>query len=205
MRGSRLGTLLFGLLLATSGGLVGCQEKSSQTDTGTAEHYVSTEGSVGLEIITLGGSEASRRWLATYTDGGRTTRFSIEVGKHRSADDPSSPPVGKGLFAAETNSDPIPLLDSLKKALRAKRTPTQVQKADVLPFDYLLLGENQSRAPDGSFSQNPQGNWTVMKIFLANDQAEVYFNFNPVIHKAEFAIKDAAYGDRALAELAKVF
>jgi hypothetical protein len=191
------------LLLAISASLAGCK-KTPQGDVGAAEQYVPSEGSVGLDIISMGGSETSRRWLATYTDGSRTTRFSIEVGSIRNANDPTAPAMGKGAFAAENESDPIPLLDGLKTALHATRTPTNVKKVDVLPFDYLLLGENQTRSPDGSFSQNPAGNWTAMKIFLANDQAEVYFNFNPVIHKAEFSIKDAAYGDRVLAELAKV-
>jgi hypothetical protein len=198
------GIFLVCLLLAISASLPGCKRSSTQGEAAAAEQYAPTEGSVGLDIISQGGSEASRRWLGTYTDDGRTTRFSIEVGSIQNSSDPTAPQMGKGAFTAETDSDPIPLLDSLKKALRATRTPTNVKKVDVLPFDYLLLGENQTRSPNGTFSPTAGGNWTVMKIFLANDQAEVYFNFNPVIHKAEFAIKDATYGDRTLAELAKI-
>jgi len=61
------------------------------------------------------------------------------------------------------------------------------------------------RSADGSFHEGSNGNWTSTKVFLANDRAEVYFNFNPVIHKGEFAMKDPAYGDPVLSELAKVF
>jgi hypothetical protein len=83
--------------------------------------------------------------------------------------------------------------------------PNHAEKVESLPFEFGLLGENQSRTADGAFHTLPKGNWTATKLFLANDQAEVYFNFNPVIHKAEFAIKDPEYGDKVLAEFAKVF
>jgi hypothetical protein len=198
----RFGTPFFYVLLVIAAGLIGCRHAAAPPG---VESYTPTEASVGFDIMRLGSPDGSPRWLATYTDGERTTRFSIELGDTPTADGKSSPAVGKGRFVAETDSDPLPLLDHLKKALQAKRMPSHVQKVDALSFDYLLLGENQSRTSGGGFSPNPRGNWTVMKIFLANDQAEVYFNFNPVIHKAEFSIKDAGYGDRVLAELAKVF
>jgi hypothetical protein len=186
----RLDRALFCLLLAIAVGCIACQRHRSEPDTGANESYDPATGAVGFDVIRLGSSDGSPRWLATYTDGVRTTKFSIELGPASSSDDPSSPRVGKGRLAAETDSDPLPLLDSLKKALQAKRMPSGVQKADTLPFDYLLLGENQSRSLDGRFSQSPRGNWMATKIFLANDQAEVYFNLNPVIHKAEFSIKN---------------
>jgi hypothetical protein len=200
----RVEPALLCLLLAIAVSDIACQRSRSAPET-IIESYDPANGAVGFDIIRLGSSDGSPRWLATYTDGVRTTKFSIELGPTASSDDPSSPRVGKGRLAAETDSDPLPLLDSLKKALQAKRMPSGVQKADTLPFDYLLLGENQSRSLDGRFSQSPRGNWMATKIFLANDQAEVYFNLNPIIHKAEFSIKDPAYGDRVLAEFAKVF
>jgi hypothetical protein len=45
-----------------------------------------------------------------------------------------------------------------------------------------------------------------MKIFLGKSDgpAEVFLNFNDVLHKGEFSIKDADYGDDVLGELAKV-
>ena len=186
------------LLLAVS--IMGCKrtaEPQSQT-----EDYIPAEGAVGFGILRLANDGGAQRWLATYTDGGRTTRFTIEL--QPVANGRGSVPVAKGRFVAAANSDPLPLLDSLKTALQAQRLPSHVQKADALPFDYLLLGENQSRDSSGSFRQSPAGNWMVMKVVFAGDQAEVYLNLNPAIHQGEFAIKDPTYGNRVLDELAKV-
>jgi hypothetical protein len=196
-------TTLLGTVLAISISFIACERHTAGPET-QVEVYSPAEGAVGVDILPAGGSEGARGWLATYADEqGRTTKFRIELAPARDGSD-QGVSSGQGKFLAETESDPIPLLDSLKKALQAKRMPKDVQKADVLPFTYLLLGENQSRLPTGGFRQNPAGNWTAMKIFLANDQAEVYFNFNPVIHKAEFSIKNPSYGDLVLGELAKV-
>jgi len=195
-------TLLGATLFSAS--FVACDRRSAAPEA-QVESYTPADGAVGFDILPAGGSEGARGWLATYADEqGRTTKFRIELGAVRGTGD-QGVSSGQGRFLAETDSDPIPLLDSLKQALQAKRLPKDAQKVDVLPFTYLLLGENQSRLPSGSFRQSPGGNWTAMKVFLANDQAEVYFNFNPVIHKAEFSIKDPSYGDAVLGELAKVF
>lgn len=191
--------LAVGILLAILAG--GCKRTpTAQTE---AEDYLPAQGAVGFALMRLADAEGAQRWLATYTDNGRTTRFSIEL--QPVASPGNSPSAAKGRFVAETDSDPIPLLETLKTALQAKRLPSHVQKAEALPFDYLLVGENQSRDAAGSLRGSPPGNWMAMKVFLANDQAEVYLNLNPAIHQGEFAIKDPGYGDRVLAELAKVF
>lgn len=193
------------LLILFLNGLTACQRKSK--DAQVEPPYTATDSSVGLDILPLGGSEGARRWLATYTDSaGDTTKFDIELGEAK-AEDQSSVLLssGKGQFLPETGSDPLPLLTSLKTALEAKQIPRRAEKADTLPFTFALLGNNLTRSEDGSFISTPKGNWTSTKIFLANDQAEVYFNYNPVLHKAEFSIKDPDYGDKVLAELAKVF
>lgn len=203
MHCSRVVALLTCALLAIAGCL-GCQKHSEPAEA-PVEPYLETAGALGLDIIPLASSDGSPRWLATYSDEGRTTKFSFEFGAMPTSDAGSAPATGKGRFVAQEESDPVPLLNALKKTLQAKNLPAKTEKEEDLPFSFLLLGENQSRAPDGSFSSSPKGNWTATKIFLANDTAEVYFNFNPAIHKAEFAVKDAKFGDRVLAELAKVF
>src|SRR5437660_6266751 len=71
-----------------------------------AESYVPTANAVRFDILPMGGSEDTRLWLASFTDEGRTTRFRVELSQ-------------QGNFLAETGSDPIPLLDRLKKALGA--------------------------------------------------------------------------------------
>jgi hypothetical protein len=46
----------------------------------------------------------------------------------------------------------------------------------------------------------------LVKIFLpkGGDDGEVFLNFNAVLGKGEFSIKDSDYGDYLLRELAKV-
>lgn len=183
---------------------VACRPKSK--DAQVEAPYTETESAVAVDILPLGSSGESRRWLATYTDSaGDTTKFDIEFGETKAEQNSALLASGQGQFLAEAGSDPVPLLSSLKSALQAKRVPRNVQRVDSLPFTFALLGTNQSRSDDGSFQEKPKGNWTTTKIFLANEQAEVYFNYNPVLHKAEFSLKDPDYGDKVLAELAKVF
>ncbi|MGA7556835.1 MAG: hypothetical protein WA690_22020 [Candidatus Acidiferrales bacterium] len=119
------------------------------------------------------------------------------------------PPVttGVGQFVAEQDSDPSALLIDLQKALEAKEFPKRVEKVKALPFKYLNFGANLSHAPTGGgMFADPPGNWTSMKIFLGTKQqeADLFLNINPVTRKGEFAIKDPEYGDRVLAQLAKI-
>ena len=113
---------------------------------------------------------------------------------------------GQGAFIAVPGSDASAMLAALKKALEAKQIPAHIRRAPRLPFEYVILGENDSQAKGGGFSDNPPGNWTAMKIFLGDgeDESEVFLNFNPVSGKAQFSEKDSDYGDTLLAKLATV-
>ena len=196
--------LFFALSIAVviSASLLACQRHSPPPET-SLEPYIPSPGAVGFDIFPLGGSDASQNWLAAYTDVGRSAKFRIELGPAAALEDKSgSVSVGRGKLLPETDSDPLPFLQSLKTALQAKRLPTKTVQADALPFDYMILGQNQTRSPDDSFTGTPKGNWTAMKISF--EQGEVFLNLNPVAHKAEFAIKDPASGDIVLAELAKI-
>jgi hypothetical protein len=187
-------------------GLPSCQPSTKRIEReqpALDEAYVPTERAVGFNLLPLQSSGGTRRWLATYTDENGTTKFSIEL-KAPATPEAANPSLSTGAFHAEAGSNPLPLLQSLKKALEAKHMPKQTKQAEVLPFEYMILGDHQSRSSSGSFSHNPGGNWIATKIFLAGDQAEVYLNLNPELHQAEFSIKDADYGDAVLAELAKV-
>jgi hypothetical protein len=189
-------------VLVVAAALVACQHQA-ETAAAVDGPYFPGEGDVGFDILPVAGSEGSQAWLAVYTDQeGKTTKFRIELGPTASSGDKNLA-SGQGRFLAETGSDPIPLLESLKKVLQAKRMPRNVTETDTLPFDYIVLGENQTRSPSG-FHDKPKGNWTAMKISLAKGKGAVLLNVNPVSHKAEFSIKDPAYGDIVLAELAKV-
>jgi hypothetical protein len=194
------GRLLCVLVVAAS--LVACQHQA-ETSPAADGPYFPGEGDVGFDILPVAGSEGSQGWFATYTDQeGKTTKFRIELVPTARAGDKSLA-SGRGRFLAETGSGPIPLLESLKRALQAKRMPSNVKRMDTLPFDYVVLGENETRSPNG-FHDKPKGNWTTMKIFLAKGKGEVFLNVNSVAHKAEFSIKDPAYGDIVLVELAKI-
>jgi hypothetical protein len=188
--------LLAGLLAS----LLACQ-KVSAPKAPADEIYNPAPGAVGVDLIPRNTDPATMRWLVTYSDGTTTTKFQVEFNHQNSG---SLLPTGKGQMVPVAGSDPTPLLDALKEALEARRTPKHTQKVEALPFEYTLTGSDQSRALDGTFSSNPRGNWTTTKLTLSGGRAQVYFNFNPLIHKGEFAIKDLEYGDRLVAEFAKV-
>jgi hypothetical protein len=113
---------------------------------------------------------------------------------------------GKADSWPEPGSDAGILLFDLKKALEAKALPSKVQRVESLPFTFVNVGDNLSRAAGGGFNAAPPGNWTAIKIFIGEGEQEeqVFLNINPVIRKGQFSIKDTDYGDLLLAHLAKV-
>lgn len=113
---------------------------------------------------------------------------------------------GSGVILAMADSDACTMLVAVAKALEAEQAPAHFKRASRLPFDYVILGENNSQASGCGFSAKPVGNWTAMKIFIGDgeDEAEVFLNFNPVSRKAQFSEKDIDYGDRVVARLATV-
>ena len=50
----------------------------------------------------------------------------------------------------------------------------------------------------------PPGNWTAMKLFLADGEGEVFLNINARDGVGEFSIKDEDYATIVVTELAKV-
>ena len=106
---------------------------------------------------------------------------------------------------AVAGSDSSVLLDDLMKALEAKQAPTRSPRIAELPFDAVVLGVQQSLSSNG-YSENPPGDWMLLKIFLpkGGDEGEVFLNLNPVLGKAELSIKDSGYGDYVVSQLAKV-
>jgi len=150
-------------------------------------------------------NQQPQQWLATYTSNGKTAKFRIELGATKdSGDKIQQMSFGKGKFLREPGSEPEGFLIDLGKVLEATKVPKRVQKSDSLQFEYVILGRSQSRSREDSFADSPAGDWTVTKIFLGDDEGEVFFNFNPVVKKAEFSIKDSGYGNFVIAELSKV-
>jgi len=80
---------------------------------------------------------------------------------------------GKGRFLAEPGSEPESFLADLAKVLEAKKTPQKASRSATLAFEYVILGEKQSRSKGGSFSDSSSGDWTSLKLFLGDDQGEV--------------------------------
>jgi hypothetical protein len=185
--------------------LAACSRNSDKPKDRQVEANAPAEGTVAFAISPVESAGGSRQWVATYAAGGKIAKFRIELGPSKADGDKKFPiSSGSGRFVREPGSDPNVFLADLKKALEAKTVPSKVEKVVSLPFEFVILGENQSRSSDGGFSDKPPGDWMAMKIFLAGGEGEVFLNLNPVTNKAEFSIKDADYGDVVLAELAKI-
>ena len=149
-------------------------------------------------------------WSATYTDGGHTAKFRLDFDAPRKLGKPDEMPMvtGDGHFYAVSGSDASSLLVALAKELEAKDMPPRTKRVNSIPFTYVVLTEHNSKRSGGGFSTVPAGDWTAMKIFLGKntdeDEGQVFLNFNSVTGQAEFAIKDAEYGDVVLRHLASV-
>jgi hypothetical protein len=190
--------------------LVSCKQQANKPQGRGAEDYVPDPESVAFDIEALHGGNGTSQWLATYSSQSKVARFKIEFGVANDLPDKESKEFhiqsGEGRFVAQPGSDASVLLVELKRALHAKRIPSKVRRLPSLSFDFVILGEHQSREADGGFSPKPQGDWSAIKIFLgeAESESELFLNINPVIRKGEFSMKDPDYGDPALAALAGV-
>jgi len=206
-RKSILGHMRKKLILVIGGFvlLAGCHAQKREI----AEVYIPDTNSIGFDIEPALEPNTSV-WIGTYRSQGKTARFRFELGPATASDYPI-PNVrvtsGKGKFTAVNGSEGEVLLNDLKIALEAKKLPTKVTRIAELPFAYVTFGEHQSQTPsDGGFKDNPRGHWTVSKIFIGEGEheCEFFLNFNPVIQKGQFSIKDPDYGDEVIAQLAKV-
>jgi len=186
---------------------VACSRPQGEHGGQTVEAYSPQSGAVGFDIEPLQSGNVSQ-WMAVYKSQGKTARFRIELGptKLSRPEGDFQFKSGSGEFIGEPGSDATCFFVDLKNALGAQKLPGKVQRSTNLPFTFVILGENQSRGSAGGFRSRPSGNWTAAKIFFeeGEQEGELFFNFNAVIKKAEFSIKDPDYGDFVLAELAKV-
>jgi hypothetical protein len=130
--------------------------------------------------------------MATYGEGDDEAKFVMELqsGSH-------------GRFRYAAGSHPVRFFAELGKALAASATRLSGAKQGTLPFDMAILGPPTLRSSGGGYGGGP-GDWYTTKIFLGQDQVEVYFNFNLVFGEAEFSIKDESYGNAVVSELSKV-
>jgi hypothetical protein len=177
--------------------------QDSKTSASTEEFYTKSEGAVGFDIKPV--ENASQTWDATYSSGGKTARFRIVFDNAKpSGGDKYLVSSGSGRLLREPNSDSTELLGQLAEALEAKNLPRNVERVQSIPFEYVVISSDLSRARNGGLNGSPKGNWTAAKLFFGNDQGEVFLNLNPVLGRAEFSIKDPDYGDFVIGELARV-
>jgi hypothetical protein len=142
----------------------------------------------------------------TYAARGKTARFRLQF--RQDGTNKSTMPIASahGMFVAVAGSDNSALLEDLAKALEAKHLPASGARTAELPFDAVVLGENQSRGATGGYMADSPGGWKTVKIFFpaGGDDAEMFLNLNPRERKAEFRMKDPDYGDDLLKQLATV-
>ena len=179
--------------------LVGC-DRSAQLiqKSPEPETYVADPDSVAFDLIQV---HPDGEFIATYAAHEKVAKFRIQL----DSADPTAKnlAVGKGRFLPESGSDSAAILTDLAKVLEAKKIPKKVARARFVPFEYVLLGDSMSKGKNG-FVDTPAGNWSMLKLFFGNDDAELFLNVNQAIHKGEFSIKDPDYGDYLVAQLAKV-
>ena len=169
-----------------------------------AEPLVPDVGDGWLSFELQGPEEHANTTLyhAFYRTEGNVARFDFEL----NTKPPSADGLEFGRFIAVPGSDSSVLLRNLKRTLQAKKLPSNTQRASELPFAFIVLGNDLSHGIDGGMSPDPRGHWTAMKLFIGHetDDSEVFLNFNATLHKGEFSIKDAEYGDTLLRYLAGV-
>jgi hypothetical protein len=139
----------------------------------------------------------------------KTAKFRLQLRQGHPVSGKITTAAAEGKFLAVAGSENSALLEDLMKALEAKRLPAHAPRAPELAFDAAVLGEKQSRSSAGDYSDNPPGDWKLIKIFLpkGGDEGEVFLNVNPILGilgKAELSIKDSDYGDYVLGQLASV-
>lgn len=197
----RYALLFLGILL------IGCHNKAAPISQSPVviEPYAPANGSVGFDLIPGADlSDGTRVWSAVYKSNEGTALFGLQIFPTHPS---SGIEFGKGKFIAIPGSQPTPLLRALQKALEAKSLPHSTQRLEELPFTIAIIGKDLHRSTEGDFDGNSTGGWTAAKIFLPghhNEDAEVFLNFNSVLKKGEFSIKDPDYGDDVLSQLAKV-
>jgi hypothetical protein len=185
--------------------LAGCHAQKKEI----AEVYIPDANSVGFDIAPALEPNVSI-WIGTYRSQGKTARFRFELGPSKTSDYPFPNyrvTSGNGEFTLVNGSENDVLLNDLKIALEAKKLPTRVTRLAELPFTYATFGEHESQAPGhGGFNDKPRGHWTVSKIFIGEGkhECEFFLNFNPIMKKGQFSIKDPDCGDEILEQLAKV-
>lgn len=150
----------------------------------------------------------TQRWTASYSSGGHTARFGIDIDASDRTEVHMVPmEFGKGRLVAIDGSDNSSLMEALAFALDGK-VPADPSRLRILPFDYVHFGDNMSPIPGGGYQFKPSGDWTAMKIFFdgvtEDDSATVYFSLNTVTGEGRFSMSNSDYGDPVLRHFASI-
>jgi hypothetical protein len=151
-------------------------------------------------------ADGGTRYVADASEGSKACSFEIIIGKAK------FPANGLFGFAPASilrrpGADCAPFLKALAPRLGFRGKLPAPRPADKLTASVAVLGVSQSRdsqSDDGGFSPRPPGNWTVMKLFLADGEGEVFLNLDAVDHVGELSMKDEDYATIVMTELAKV-
>ncbi len=176
---------------------------------GAVEQHSPAPAALAFDLEPLPSGDGSQQWIATYNSPGKVAKFRMDFGAAetlpgKTAAEPSVK-SGEGSLLPEPGSDSSLLLADLQKVLQAKTVPAAPQAKTTVPFTYIYLAENLSRAGDGGFNANPPGNWTALKLIFGDGdrESEILMHLNASAKKGQFSMKDPRYGDLALSELAK--
>ena len=148
----------FFLIVTLVVSLAACSRASDRPNDRQVEPNGPAEGAVRFEITPVESKSGSRQWVAAYAAAGKIAKFRIELDPSKAGNDKYFPvSSGSGRLLREPGSDASVFLVDLKKALEANTVPNKVDKVAALLFEFVILGENQSRSSDGGFSGKPRG------------------------------------------------
>jgi hypothetical protein len=167
---------------------------------GSHSHVHFSEGALGFRISELPSTRpGTRHWRATWDSAGQRTQFDIVL---------LVPPPGDsapfefthGWLLRRAPSESGLFLAQLAALHHVPFGDIGFETHDSLPFTAAILGRDQSQGTSpsdlraGAFRSDPPGPWLVTKLFLADGDAELFFNVDSADGVAEFVPKDPEYG-----------
>ncbi|HNR55195.1 MAG TPA: hypothetical protein PKJ19_08520 [Flavobacteriales bacterium] len=157
--------------------------------------------------------EDTLRLMAVWEGEGERTQFDLVL---TTPDPQEGQPFafGKGWMIARPPSQAHQFLARLAAAHGVDGRYGKLAATDTLPMTVGILGRNLSRGHSvqptiaGVYSSDPPGPWLSTKLFLDESSEsgalELFLNINLEERKAEFSVKDPAYGPSLLTVLATV-
>jgi len=198
-------TLHIQLKLILAGFILGIRPGPHRT---AVTHALHTEANdrVEFQIKEMRSADSMRFFDAEYSSGGAVARFVLTF----RATPPTSGnmPVVKAALMARPGSDARGLLASLAQlhgGSLSRETPRRLRRLDITA---AVLGQFLSHGPGsntiaGEFSEQPRGDWLVLKLFLdtpdgatttkIGEPAEIFVALNPVAGRGWFLVKDPEY------------